>query len=64
MEVVGKSSRVGPLLAISVDRVSKKDASAKQTKNCRDCFNHLTHPILLGTSDSRRLFHDRFINPT
>src|SRR5258708_25394572 len=32
--------------AISVDRVSYKDARAKQSKNCRDCFNHFDAPSL------------------
>src|SRR5260370_21951782 len=31
---------------ISVERVSYKDARAKQTKNCRDCFNHFDAPSL------------------
>jgi hypothetical protein len=30
--------------AISVHRVSHKNASAKQGQDCRDRFNHLTHP--------------------
>jgi hypothetical protein len=31
---------------ISVNAVSYKDASAKQTQNCGDYFNHLTDPHL------------------
>jgi hypothetical protein len=38
--------------AIRVNRMSKKYAGAKQTENCSNCFNHLTHP-------NRPLFHDR-----
>ena len=39
-------SRLGKPLGreISVDCVSHKDADAKQTKDYRDYFNHLTHP--------------------
>jgi hypothetical protein len=32
---------------ISVDCVSYKDGDAKQPHDYRDCFNHLTHPLLL-----------------
>jgi hypothetical protein len=31
--------------------MNKKYAGAKQTENCSNCFNHLTHP-------NRPLFHD------
>ena len=30
--------------AIRVNRMSKKYAGAKQTEDCSNCFNHLTHP--------------------
>jgi hypothetical protein len=51
--------------AISVDRMSYKDASAEQSQDCRDCFNHFSAPRLsLENIDSRRLFQDRFIKPT
>jgi hypothetical protein len=34
----------GLLCAIRVNRMSKKYAGAKQTENCSNRFNHLTHP--------------------
>jgi hypothetical protein len=41
---------------ISVDRMSYKNASAKQTQNYRDHFNHFDAPVLhsLSTSDGKR----------
>jgi len=40
----GTVSRWVTFGAIGVDRVSYKDASAEQTQNCRDCFNHFDVP--------------------
>jgi hypothetical protein len=47
-----------------------KNTGAKQAQKHGDCFNHLTSPfycyallLLSGTRDSRRLFHDCFVNP-
>jgi hypothetical protein len=46
--------------------MSHKDASAKQTQDYRDHFNHFDAPVLqlVGWSDSPRGFQDRFVNPT
>ena len=43
-----------------------KDAGAKQNQDRRDRFNHFDAPVftLQNTSDTPRLFQDRFINPT
>jgi hypothetical protein len=42
----GTVSRWVTLGAVGVNRVSHKDASAKQTQNCRDCFNHFDAPLI------------------
>jgi hypothetical protein len=46
--------------------MSHKDASAKQTQDYRDRFNHFDAPVLqlLGRLDSPRRFQDRFVSPT
>ena len=49
--------------AISVHRMGYEDAGAKQPQNCRDCFNHFDTPnLLLRTFNTRRLFHDGFVD--
>ena len=35
---------------VSVDRVSDKYAGAKQTQDCRDRLNHLTHPFYASSN--------------